>query len=132
MKKLLITIIITFFIGPNLFAHSGRTNADGCHNDYVNGGYHCHKSKEPVRKPADINSSYSIEDIKKAKSEMIHKSISMYSGNCPCPYNQSKDGKKCGKRSAYSRPGGAEPLCYDSDITNEQAEKYLQSNAGKE
>lgn len=25
-------------------AHSGRTNADGCHNDTINGGYHCHNS----------------------------------------------------------------------------------------
>lgn len=28
---------------PSLaIAHSGRTNASGCHNDNVNGGYHCH------------------------------------------------------------------------------------------
>jgi hypothetical protein len=25
-------------------AHGGRTNADGCHNDRKNGGYHCHNS----------------------------------------------------------------------------------------
>ena len=23
--------------------HSGRTNAQGCHNDRKNGGYHCHR-----------------------------------------------------------------------------------------
>lgn len=28
-------------------AHSGRTNADGCHNDYIHGGYHCHSSGTP-------------------------------------------------------------------------------------
>lgn len=22
--------------------HSGRTDSSGCHNDYKNGGYHCH------------------------------------------------------------------------------------------
>ena len=22
--------------------HSGRTNSDGCHNDYKKGTYHCH------------------------------------------------------------------------------------------
>jgi len=22
--------------------HSGRTNSDGCHNDRIHGGYHCH------------------------------------------------------------------------------------------
>ena len=28
-----------------------------------------------------------------------------------------RNGKECGKRSAYSKPGGYEPLCYVSDIT---------------
>jgi len=23
-------------------SHSGRTNSEGCHNDNINGGYHCH------------------------------------------------------------------------------------------
>lgn len=23
-------------------SHSGRTNSSGCHNDNINGGYHCH------------------------------------------------------------------------------------------
>ncbi len=23
-------------------SHSGRTNAEGCHNDYKKGTYHCH------------------------------------------------------------------------------------------
>jgi len=23
-------------------SHSGRTNAEGCHNDYKNNSYHCH------------------------------------------------------------------------------------------
>ena len=26
-------------------AHGGRTNAEGCHNDRKNGGYHCHNGK---------------------------------------------------------------------------------------
>jgi len=25
-------------------AHGGRTNAQGCHNDRVHGGYHCHNA----------------------------------------------------------------------------------------
>lgn len=23
-------------------SHSGRTNSEGCHNDNIHGGYHCH------------------------------------------------------------------------------------------
>ena len=56
----------------------------------------------------------------KAKSpeEMIKESITNYPGKCPCPYSIMSNGKKCGKRSAYSKPGGYEPLCYISDIKN--------------
>ncbi len=33
------------------FAHSGRTNKDGCHNNRKTGDYHCHVSKRPPRQP---------------------------------------------------------------------------------
>ena len=47
-------------------------------------------------------------DIKKA---IIAESIAAYPGPCPCPYNIARNGSSCGKRSAYSRPGGYAPLC---------------------
>ena len=61
----------------------------------------------------------------KAKSpeEMIKESITNYPGKCPCPYSIMSNGKKCGKRSAYSKPGGYEPLCYISDIKNNSKSK---------
>ena len=61
-----------------------------------------------------------IVSVSKAKSpeEMIKESIANYPGKCPCPYSIMSNGKKCGKRSAYSKPGGYEPLCYLSDITD--------------
>lgn len=34
------------------------------------------------------------------------------SGSCECPYDTDKRGRSCGRRSAYSRPGGASPICY--------------------
>ncbi|MBN8564773.1 MAG: SH3 domain-containing protein [Leptolyngbya sp. UWPOB_LEPTO1] len=34
------------------------------------------------------------------------------SGSCECPYDTDKRGRSCGRRSAYSRPGGAAPACY--------------------
>ena len=49
---------------------------------------------------------------------MIQESIGQYPGQCPCPYSIMSNGKKCGKRSAYSKPGGYKPLCYLSDITS--------------
>jgi hypothetical protein len=35
---------------------------------------------------------------------------------CACPEDVARDGSRCGKRSAYSRPGGAEPYCYVTDV----------------
>ena len=33
-------------------------------------------------------------------------------GSCDCPYDYTSSGSRCGGRSAYSRPGGASPVCY--------------------
>ena len=52
----------------------------------------------------------------KKPEQMIQESIAKYPGKCPCPYSIMSNGKQCGKRSAYSKPGGYEPLCYVSDI----------------
>lgn len=57
---------------------------------------------------------------------MIDQSIRSYSGNCPCPYNRASNGSRCGGRSAYSRPGGASPLCYPSDISAQMVENFRQ------
>jgi len=53
------------------------------------------------------------------KQRLIQDSIASYRGNCPCPYNKARDGSECGRRSAYSRPGGAAPLCYHTDVTDD-------------
>ena len=55
---------------------------------------------------------------------MIRESIAAYSGSCPCPYNVDRAGRQCGGRSAYSRPGGASPLCYATDISDEQLARW--------
>ena len=62
------------------------------------------------------------------KQELIRQSISSYSGSCPCPYNVTRNGSRCGGRSAYSRPGGYSPLCYPSDVTNDMIMKYRNQN----
>lgn len=36
-----------------------------------------------------------------------------YTGRCDCPYDLMKNGRACGGRSAYSKPGGRKPRCYD-------------------
>jgi choline dehydrogenase-like flavoprotein len=56
------------------------------------------------------------------KQEIIRESIARYPGNCPCPYNTDRAGRRCGGRSAYNRPGGRAPLCYESDVTQEMVD----------
>lgn len=41
-----LTVTLCLFISFNQlsYSHGGRTNAFGCHNDNINGGYHCHRT----------------------------------------------------------------------------------------
>ena len=36
---------------------------------------------------------------------------------CACPDDLMRNGRRCGGNSAYSRPGGAQPYCYVSDVS---------------
>ena len=69
------------------------------------------------------NISFALTD-EEIKNKIIQESIRNYSGSCPCPYSITKRGNLCGGRSAYSRPGGQQPLCYPSDVTPEMVEEY--------
>jgi hypothetical protein len=55
---------------------------------------------------------------------LIRDSLAGYRGNCPCPYNVNRAGKPCGPSSAYSKPGGQSPLCYERDVTPAMVEQY--------
>jgi len=55
---------------------------------------------------------------------LIEESVSAYSGSCPCPYSTARNGSRCGRRSAYSRPGGADVLCYPKDVSDALVEQY--------
>lgn len=55
---------------------------------------------------------------------LVTQSIAGYSGRCPCPYNTMSNGRPCGGNSAYSKPGGASPLCYPEDVTDDQARAF--------
>jgi hypothetical protein len=58
------------------------------------------------------------------RQAIINESIASYRGSCPCPYNTDRAGRKCGARSAYSRPGGASPICYAKDVTQKMVDDY--------
>ena len=61
---------------------------------------------------------------------MIRQSIATYPGSCPCPYSRDRAGRRCGGRSAWSKPGGYSPLCYESDITDARAASFLARSRG--
>jgi hypothetical protein len=43
---------------------------------------------------------------------------------CACPDDLAGNGSRCGRRSAYIRPGGAAPYCYISDVSKAKLEEY--------
>ncbi|MGR3551362.1 SH3 domain-containing protein [Pseudooceanicola sp.] len=67
----------------------------------------------------------SSREITAARKDLISLSIAAYQGSCPCPYNRDRAGRRCGGRSAWSRPGGASPICYDSDVTEARLQTYF-------
>lgn len=62
--------------------------------------------------PQAAASTQSDSEVQRA----IRQSIAAYPGSCPCPYNVDRAGRRCGARSAHSKPGGAAPLCYPADV----------------
>src|SRR5438132_9588743 len=58
------------------------------------------------------------------KQEIIKQSIASYKGSCPCPYSADGTGRMCGWWSAYSKPIGVSPLCYEKDVTPKMVVDY--------
>lgn len=50
---------------------------------------------------------------------------------CACPDDAMRNGRACGGKSAYTRPGGAAPLCYPTDVTAAMIDAYRQRAASR-
>lgn len=61
--------------------------------------------------------AFAFESDAQVKQQVIRQSIATYPGPCPCPYSVMRNGRSCGGRSAYSRPGGYAPICYPADVS---------------
>lgn len=55
---------------------------------------------------------------------IIAESLKGYPGSCPCPYNKDRGGRRCGKRSAYSKPRGYAPICFPQDVSKAMIEAF--------
>jgi hypothetical protein len=62
------------------------------------------------------------------RQRIIAESIASYPGKCPCPYNRDRNGSSCGGRRAWSRAGGASPICYPNEISKAQVESWRRSH----
>lgn len=61
------------------------------------------------------------------RSAIVHESRVAYyrTGHpCACPDDHARNGSLCGRRSAYSRPGGASPKCYPGDVSAADVRAY--------
>ncbi len=57
---------------------------------------------------------------------MIAERFKGYPGPCPCPYDVNRRGHFCGRRSAYSRPGGFSPNCYANEISDSSVNHWIE------
>ena len=65
------------------------------------------------------------------RDSIIRDSIAQYQATghpCACPYNLARNGSQCGGRSAYSRPGGASPLCYAKDVSDSMVSEWRRAH----
>jgi hypothetical protein len=73
-------------------------------------------------------------DDSQMRRQIIQESIDAYLATghpCACPYNSARNGSNCGRRSAYSRPGGASPFCYPSDVTDGMVADWKRQHPGQ-
>ena len=75
-------------------------------------------------------SAPSTRDVTRARADIIAQSTRAYQGSCPCPYSRNRAGRRCGKSSAWSRPGGASPICYESDVSPARLASYFARKRG--
>jgi Ni/Co efflux regulator RcnB len=73
--------------------------------------------------PATAQRAPSDNDIAEA---IIRECSAIYHAGrpCACPEDTARNGSRCGRRSAYTRPGDAVPRCYVKDVTQEEIANY--------
>lgn len=74
-----------------------------------------------TKRTAEVLTAAAIAALIVAESRRAY-----YAGGrpCACPDDRMRNGRSCGGRSAYRRPGGASPLCYPADVTAEMIKSY--------
>jgi hypothetical protein len=55
---------------------------------------------------------------------LIAQSAASYPGNCRCPDDVDRRGRRCGGRSAHARANGYKPICSAEDVTSDMLVKF--------
>ena|SRR3990167_1141998 len=102
----------------------------GCASTKISDVDSTHNEVNVVSGPSKDACSHKNESISDPKviEKIIEDSIASYPSRCPCPYNVAKNGSRCGGRSAWSRAGGHEPLCFENEVTKEMIQQWRCSN----
>lgn len=67
LKKIISAVSLLVFVALPTLAHSGGTNADGCHTNRKTGEYHCHGKKAPKTTSPPVKKAPAEPEVK-AKS----------------------------------------------------------------
>jgi hypothetical protein len=62
------------------------------------------------------------------RARIIAEQLAAYPGNCPCPYNQDRAGRRCGSRSAWSRKDGYSPICFPMEVSDKRVVEWRANN----
>lgn len=77
---------------------------------------------------AAVTPALAFQSDAQVKQRIVRESIAAYPGPCACPYSVDRAGRSCGRRSAYSRPGGYAPICYPADISQAEVAAWRQAH----
>jgi hypothetical protein len=94
-------------------------------------GFAATNAADPV--PRSCNAPKELAITNAERQAVVRDSVAAYMAtgrSCACPYNSARNGSSCGGRSAYNRPGGASPLCYPSDVTDEMVLNWRRTHIG--
>ncbi len=82
------------------------------------------KPQEEVSKPKELPKVAPKIPDSVIVQRIIAESLASYPSSCACPYNTDRGGRRCGKRSAYSKPGGYSPICFSQDVSSAMIEAF--------
>ena len=66
------------------------------------------------------------------QQQIIRESVAAYQATghpCACPYNSARNGSNYGGRSAYTKRGGASPICYPSDVSDQMVADWKRQHS---